>query len=69
MIRKPVLSSNIRSIGYEPAAKRLEVEFHDGSVYSYHDVEAHEHEALTKASSIGSHFHAHIKHKHTHSKH
>jgi KTSC domain len=69
MIRKPVLSSNLRSVGYDAPNKMLEVEFHDGSVYRYENVHAHEHEALTKAASIGKHFHLHIKAKHTHHKH
>jgi ATP-dependent DNA helicase RecG len=69
VIRKPVLSSHIRSIGYDPNEKRLEVEFHDGGVYSYHNVDEREHHSLMHAASIGKHFHTHIKHRHEHSKH
>jgi hypothetical protein len=69
MIRKPVLSSHIRSIGYEPAEKRLEVEFHDGGVYSYHNVSEQEHHDLMNAASVGKHFHARIRHRHTFAKH
>jgi KTSC domain len=69
MIRKPVLSSNLRSVGYDEPTKTLEVEFHDGSVYRYENVHSHEHESLMNAHSIGKHFHLHIKAKHTHHKH
>jgi hypothetical protein len=69
VIRKPVLSSNLKSVGYDEKERRLEVEFHDGSVYSYHNVGQDEHHGLMNSASVGKHFHAHIRHKHTHSKH
>ena len=68
MVRKPVVSGNIRSVGYDPQTRRLEVEFHGGEVYSYHDVSEEEHRHLMSAASIGKHFHAHIKHRHSYSK-
>ncbi len=61
MKREPVESSNIRSIGHDPATKTLEVEFLNGTVYQYHDVDADKHAALMKADSVGGHFNAHIK--------
>jgi lysyl-tRNA synthetase class 2 len=64
-----VLSSNIRSIGYDEKERRLELEFSNGDVYSYHNVSENEHRHLIKAESIGKHFHVHIRHKHQHSKH
>jgi hypothetical protein len=69
MIRKPVVSSHIRSVGYDENEKRLEVEFADGSVYSYHNVGADKHHGLMNAHSPGKYLHAHIKHKHIHTKH
>ena len=57
----PVKSSNIAKIGHDPATKTLRVEFRNGSVYSYHDVDADKHAALMKADSVGSHFNEHIK--------
>jgi hypothetical protein len=59
--RKPVSSSQIRSIGHDPATSTLEVEFHAGGVYQYDNVTAAHHKALMDAPSIGSHFHRHIK--------
>ena len=35
MIRQPVSSSNIRSIGYDSMSSTLEIEFHSGGVYQY----------------------------------
>lgn len=61
MKREPVESSNIRSIGHDPVTKTLEVEFLNGNVYQYHDVDADKHSALMKADSVGGHFNAHIK--------
>lgn len=61
MEREPVESSNIRSIGYSESDQILEIEFHSGSVYIYHDVPADVHASLITADSIGSHFHYTIK--------
>ncbi len=38
MRRKPVVSSNIASIGYDQATQTLEVEFQNGSIYQYYNV-------------------------------
>ncbi len=69
MNRTPVHSSHIASVGYDEKEKRLEVEFKDGSIYSYHNVDSKEHHDLMNARSIGSHLHVHIKHRHTYAKH
>lgn len=66
--RTPVLSSNINSTGHDPATNTMEVEFKDGSVYTYHDVPKDVHEGLIGAKSIGSHFHANVKNKYKFSK-
>jgi len=68
MTRSPVKSSNLKSVGYDPASRTLEVEFHSGAVHQYHDV-APEHEAkLRTHPSPGAYFHQHIRDKHKHSK-
>jgi hypothetical protein len=36
--RKPVSSSNISSIGYDPKSQTLEIEFHSGGIYQYDGV-------------------------------
>lgn len=61
MIRQPVSSSNIRSIGYDSKSQTLEIEFHSGNVYRYFDVPESIYNALMSASSHGSFFHRHIK--------
>lgn len=53
MERKRVKSSNLISVGYEAATRRLEIEFKDGSVYAYADVPKAVHTALMKAKSLG----------------
>ncbi|MFB6088170.1 MAG: KTSC domain-containing protein [Candidatus Aenigmatarchaeota archaeon] len=61
MIRKPVSSSNINSIGYKSESGTLEIEFHSGSVYRYFNVPEPVYNALMNASSHGSYFHQCIK--------
>jgi hypothetical protein len=54
--REGVSSSAIRSLGYAPKTKTLEVAFRRGAVYQYHGVPAKRASALKHASSIGRHF-------------
>jgi KTSC domain len=66
--RQPVKSSTIKSVGYDPKSKTLEVEFNGGSVYHYHDVPKETHEGLVSAKSAGSYLHASVKGVYKHSK-
>jgi len=61
MQRKPVTSSNIAEIGYDPSRSVLEVLFKNGSIYQYFDVPQGEYNALMKASSHGQYLNANIK--------
>jgi hypothetical protein len=56
-----VASSNIHSIGYDPATSELEVRFKNGGTYRYAGVDAETHAAFLRAPSVGAHFHQHIK--------
>lgn len=56
MRREPVESEAIRSIGYEPADRVQQVEFHSGAVYEYLDVPEDVHLAVVRARSIGEAF-------------
>jgi predicted XRE-type DNA-binding protein len=56
MSREPVDSSAIASIGYEAAAKTLDVEFVSGEVYRYFKVPESTYKAFQKADSKGSFF-------------
>ena len=64
MERKIVKSSNVKSVGYDPEKRLLEVEFANGGVYQYEDVDQRAYEETLDAKSIGSYIHAHIKSKH-----
>ena len=61
MNRIPVSSSNLRSVGYDPASSTLEVEFHGGSIYQYFRVPESWYAGLLSAYSKGSYFDAYIK--------
>ncbi|MBS3947902.1 MAG: KTSC domain-containing protein [Dethiobacter sp.] len=61
MNRTPVRSSNIRSAGYDPGARTLELEFHSGGIYQYSGVPENVHQSMMQATSKGSYFHDHIK--------
>jgi hypothetical protein len=53
VIRQPVESSSVRSLGYDPANRALEVQFASGAVYRYADVPSRVVDGLAVASSIG----------------
>jgi len=61
MNRTPVSSSNIRSVGYDPASRTLELEFHSGGLYQYSGVPETIYQGFMRAASKGSYFHDHIK--------
>ncbi len=61
MIRQPVASSNLRSIGYEPASQTLEIEFVAGRVYQYAGVPEHVFRGLMSANSHGAYFDSFIR--------
>ena len=70
MDRTPVESSNIQSIGYDPATRVLEVEFgkselEDPSnrIYIYRDVPPEVHEALMEDISHGGYLNANVAHE------
>ena len=61
MVREQVSSSNLASVGYDPAAQILEIEFHSGGVYQYFGVPTAIYQGLMAASSHGSYFDQFIK--------
>ena len=68
MIRQPVSSSNLKSVGYDPNSALLEIEFHDGSIYQYSGVPKDTYTALVEAASLGSFLHKHIRGKYSYRK-
>ena len=61
MKRTYVMSTDIKSIGYEESDRSLEIEFLDSSVYQYQNVPKIAHLALMTAQAKGLHFHTNIK--------
>lgn len=61
MDRAAVYSSNIVSAGYDSGSETLEIEFKDGAVYQYYNVNAHLYEQFQAAPSKGQFFNAYIK--------
>jgi KTSC domain len=59
--RVPVESSAIRSVGYDPRRRVLDVEFAGGAVYRYLDVPPRAHAALLAADSYGRYVNAHVR--------
>ena len=54
MIRQPVSSSNLRSVGYDTNTWILEIEFRKGRVYQYYDVPEDIYNQLVTARSKGT---------------
>jgi hypothetical protein len=61
MDRIRVVSSNIRSVGYEESSETLEIEFTSGTIYQYSDIPESEYEGLMNAASKGRYFNQNIK--------
>lgn len=61
MIRQPVASSNLRSVGYDQTSRILEIEFNNSRVYQYFDVSDYIHAGLMSAASKGTYFNEKIK--------
>jgi hypothetical protein len=61
--RRPVVSSMMRSVGYDDAHAVLEIEFVTGTVYRYHAVPRREWTGLMEAQSKGRYFEAHVRDK------
>lgn len=61
MYRCPVSSSNIVSVGYDDAGAVLEVEFRQGRVYQYLDVQRGLFDGLMSAGSLGGFLNDNVK--------
>lgn len=61
---QPVKSSQIESIGYDAAAKKMAIVFkRGGALYHYDGVPQEVFDGLMSAESKGSHFGKHIRHQ------
>ncbi|MCA1762425.1 MAG: KTSC domain-containing protein [Flavobacteriales bacterium] len=63
MVRSPLASSNIASVGYDKERMILEVEFHNGTIYQYFDVPEKVYTGLINAPSHGAYFQYEVKDK------
>lgn len=61
MERKRINAANLRSVGYDPAGRVLEVEFSAGSIVRYTGVPAEIYRRLTNAPSPASYFRDNIE--------
>lgn len=61
MKRKPVTSTSINEIGYDPKTKTMEIQFNTGFVYQFLEVPKHVHTDFMMAPSIGSFFYRFIR--------
>lgn len=68
MQRYSVASSNIATIGYDPATETLEVEFLSGSVYQYYNVPENMYEQLMREGSKGRFLNTYIKNAYPYSR-
>ena len=68
MLRIPVSSSNLKSVGYDPDRRILEVEFNNGDVYQYDRVPASVYRDLMSAGSHGTYFSAYVRYNYSYRK-
>ncbi|GEM45773.1 KTSC domain-containing protein [Deinococcus cellulosilyticus] len=61
MQRTPVTSSVIKSAGYDPRTRVLEIELHNASVYRYYDLDSEAYQQFLDAPSKGTHLNQMIK--------
>ena len=66
--RELVESTSIASIGYDAAARRLEIEFRSGALYSFREVPVEIHAAFLRAESKGRFFARSIRGKYPHTR-
>ncbi len=61
MQRQELWSGNLRSVGYDPTAWVLEIEFARGSIYQYYGVPPTVYNRFLEARSYGVYFARHIR--------
>ena len=68
MNRDYVASSNLRSVGYDAATQTLEVEFSNGSIYQYFNVEQHLFDQMMASASKGQFLNTYIRSQYPYSR-
>lgn len=69
MKRKEVKSSNIKSIGYFPIRKKLEIEFKNDTIYRYKGVPKSVYKQMMNSESKGKFLNSNIKYQYPYRKH
>ena len=68
MQRKPVVSRNIRTIGYEESTQTLEIEFLNSIIFQYYNVPQIIYSEMMKAESKGKFLHFYIENAYPYSR-
>ncbi|TBB56943.1 KTSC domain-containing protein [Rhizobium ruizarguesonis] len=68
MMRDPVSSTNVLSVGYDEPTETLEVEFSNGSIYQYYNVGSALFQQLMQAPSKGQFLNAYIRNSYPYSR-
>jgi hypothetical protein len=68
VIRDPVASTNVASVGYDEATQTLEIEFTNGSVYQYYNVEIGLFEQFMQSGSKGQFLNTYIRRSYPYSR-
>lgn len=68
MEMEPVNSTNVHSIGYDPASETLRIKYHSGHTGDYANVPQNKHDELMAADSKGQFLNEHVKPHHAHSR-
>lgn len=72
MHMRPVKSSQLHAVGYDPATRTMRVQFKEGTApgpqYDYANVPPELHAELATAASPGTHFHKHVRGKFKHTR-
>jgi hypothetical protein len=61
--RRPVKSSNLKQVGYDPLTQDLVIEFHSGTMYLYKAIPTVVHTDLMAAKSKGKFFNEVIRNR------
>lgn len=68
MEMKPVTSSQIKEVGYDPQTLTLGIRFNSGGLHHYAGVTPEKHAEFIGAESIGKHFGSQIRGKYEHTR-
>lgn len=59
----PVVSGNLKAVGYDPATQTMDVQFASTRVYRYSGVPPEVHKEMVEAESVGSYFSRNVRNK------